>query len=267
MKFKSLFVAFCLLLGILCLLTFSSSLQRADSLGSLSFEINPPKSHFLLGEKTEFEFKIVNNTASDVSFLDYLKGAYGHLNVYIAKDGEDFKEYLGAGWGKYDVMSKKIITLRPGESTENVEPVFWNSKPVTSTYINDDVVKRTTERKITSNYAFHQVGDHFVKASYRLYLTDRKDPIVVESLPIKITIKAPNDKDLEVWNQIKENGNVAFFIQEGKINIPSYRTEEREEFVRFLETLSLKYPTSFYTDYFRENLAKLRKSELEEKQP
>ena len=88
-----------------------------------------------------------------------------------------------------------------------------------------------------------------------------EESTTIESEPIKITIEEPADEDLEVWNKIKNNGDFAYFIQEGDIRIPVYKMEERAKFQQEVEQILIDYPNSFYATSLRQSLDKFKANE------
>ena len=83
----------------------------------------------------------------------------------------------------------------------------------------------------------------------------------LESDPITLLIQEPVGEDLEVWNRIKNSGEIAYFIQEGDIAIPGYKKEEREKLRLEIEQIINDYPDSFYAESLRQSMAKFQANE------
>lgn len=262
--------------SIFCVFSQIAKMQDVDGQLKLELKLTPSETSLVVGETIKLDFEVINKTDGMVTFMNTLNPKSGYLNVFISKDSyRNFNQYLGAGWGKSDKISGNI-SLKPNESVTNSAYIFWNGKPKISNSIAPDVIKRAIEGKIMTDYAFPEAGDYYVKASYLIYLTTQAKPILVESEPIKITIEEPVGEDLEVWNKIKDNGNFAYFIQEGDILIPSYKTKEREKFHREVEQIINQYPNSFYAESLQQSLEKFQAEEakrqeamqkLKQKQP
>jgi hypothetical protein len=250
-------------IGFSVVLTFGqiARMQGVEEQSLLELKLTAPKQHFLIGEVTKLNFEVINKTDDPVTLMNTLSPKSGYLNVAISKGGYDnFNQYSGAGWGKSDAFNGNI-RIEPKESITNSAYVFWNSKPNISESIAPEVIKRATEGKILTSYAFPEAGDYYVKATYVIYLVSRSTPVLLESEPIKLTIEAPVGEDLEVWNKIKDDGDFAYFIQEGDIRIPSHKPEEREKFLNKVEEIITLFPNSFYAESLRQSLAKFRADE------
>jgi len=232
---------------------------RSASNQTLELELTASKSSYMVGELNSFSFEISNRSDENVSFANALSGGAGYLKVFISKDDNNFKRYAGPRWGKDDA-GYGVLTLKPNESVKNTATIFWNGKPEISNSAPPDVIKRATEGKILTDYAFPEAGTYYVKASYSIFFTKQANPVLIESEPIKVIIEEPVGEDLEVWNKIKNNGDFAYFLQEGDFKIPSYKTEERENLKQKIEQIISQYPNSFYTESLRKSFAKFQLS-------
>ena len=81
---------------------------------------------------------------------------------------------------------------------------------------------------------------------------------------MKITITEPNGENLDVWNKIKDNGDIGYFLQEGDLIRGRYYTaEERAKFQQEVQQIISEHPNSFYAQSLRQSLDKFRASEAE----
>lgn len=263
MKYKFLTIA------ALCfsLIFFSLYIVRTKSASTQELELRliASKPFYIVGEVNKFDIKITNKSDNNVSFANALSAGAGYLKVFISKGNNNFKSYVGSRWGKDDA-SYGVLTLKPNESVKNTVTIFWNSKPeISNSSTPPDVIKRATEGKILTDYAFPEKGTYHVKASYYIHLINQKDPILIESEPIQITVEEPVGEDLEVWNRIKDKGDIAYFLQEGDFKIPSNKTKEREKLQQEIEQILIDHPNSFYAKPFKQSLEKFQAIEEKRK--
>lgn len=234
--------------------------RYAETKQPLQLRISTASKH-VLGIPSSFTFEIFNPTKRSISILNNLDGADGYLEVSISKDGSDFQNYQGVRWGKGGDRKSGIIALAPGRNIHHSEPIFWNNKPVISNMIAKDVAERSILGKINSYYAFPEPGTYAVKASYRLHLSDGRDSIVVESNGISFNIAEPGEDDLKIWNSIKDNGDIAYFLQEGDIPVSGRKPEDRKKVILEIEAILNEYPDSIYAEPLRQSMAKFQANE------
>lgn len=257
MKYKYLFlIAICLLL-ISGLSSFSYMQEGQEK--ELELLVKPSKQSYVLGEVVRLDFVIKNSGVKDITIMGSLKIEDGYLNVYISKDGKNFGQYNHTKWGTDDTY-RPPVKLKPGEGITNSATILWNMKPNING-LNETVAKKAVEGKILTDYAFPEAGTYFVKASYYIYSTNQQGAVLIESDLIKIVIEEPASEELEVWNKIKNNGDIAHFIQEGDFSVPIYKTKERENLRQEIEQIINQYPNSFYTESLQQSLAKFRAAE------
>ena len=259
MKYKFLTIA-TICFSLIFLLLQIACTRSASSQTKLELEITASKPSYMVGEFNSFNFEITNKSNERVFFANALGAGTGYLKVFISKGDNNFKRYVGPRWGKDDAIPG-VLTLKPNESVKNTTTIFWNVKPVISNSSPPDVIKRATEGKILADYAFPEAGTYYVKASYTIFFAKQANPIIIESEPIKVIIEKPVGEDLEVWNQIKDSSNFAYFIHEGDFLIPSYKPEERAKFQEEIEQILIDHPNSFYASSLRQSLDKFRANE------
>lgn len=260
MKYKLTFF----IVGAVLFLGLANGISYMQSAKEQPVEVivRPSKETYSLGEVVYLDFLIKNKSSETIKIGGAITIEDGTLSVSISKDGKTFEEYKHTKWGKADVK-RNPIELKPNEITTTSASVLWNNKPKISDRIAADVQEQASRGKIKTDFAFPDTGDYFIKVSYFIYLTAK--PIFVESEPIKITITEPIGEDLKVWNIIQDNGDFAYFIQEGDFRIPSYKPEQRVRLQQKVEQLINQYPNSFYAELLQQSLSKFRASEEERK--
>lgn len=257
---KKFLVATVISISLLLLLSQHVSMTRARSQAKLELRLSSPRSIIKVGEVAFFNVEAVNIGEQKLSFSDTFNEGSGYLHVLVSQDGKSFRQYDHSAWGLDDTF-RKNIDLEPGEKIIRTLSLLWNKRPNSPSSIADDVIKRASEGKILTDYAFPEPGDYYVKVAYSVNLTTHEKPVLLESKPIKMTIEEPIGENLVVWNKIKDNGDFAYFIQEGNIRIPSYKSEEREKFLQEVNQILVDHPSSFYTLSLRQSLEKFRASE------
>jgi hypothetical protein len=259
-KAKLLVIIFVGVLGIVGITTTASS-KLVNSSKEVEVSLSSAKDSYRLGEIPYFDIILKNKGTEKLSFLNTFNVYSGGISIYISKGNKErFIEYLNRSWGTDDGFYGNL-TLNQNESKVQTTALLWNDKPKIADTLAPEVIKRATEGKINTDYVFMDVGTYFVKVTYAIHFLNEKKPVVIESEPIKITITEPEGEDLDVWKRIKDDGNFAYFIQEGETLIPGYKTEERAKFLQEVEQILIDHPNSFYTESLRQSLEKFRASE------
>ena len=261
-KIKNLMILFIGILGIVGIVGITTvNSQLVNSPKEVEISLSSTKDTYRLGETPYFDIILKNKGNEKISFINSFNVYTGGISIYVSKKNKhQFKEYLNRAWGIDDTLYKNL-TLNQNESKIQTIALLWNDKPKIADTLSPEVIKRATEGKINTDYVFADIGTYFVKVTYAIHFLDEKKSFLIESEPIKITIEEPKGKDLEVWKKIKDDGNFAYFIQEGDFLIPSYKTEEREKFMKEIEQIINQYPSSFYAPSLRQSLAKFRVNE------
>ncbi len=274
-KTKFLVVLFIGISGIVGITTTASS-KFLNSSKNVRLILSSTKDNYRLGEIPNFDITLRNEGNEKVSFINTFNVYSGNIQVYISKGNKErFIKYVNRSWGTDDTFYGNL-TLNQNESKNQTIVLLWNDKPNIADTLAPEVIKRATEGKINTAYVFPDTGTYFVKVTYAIHFVDEIKPTVIESEPIEITITEPEGEDLEVWNKIKDDGDFAYFLQEGEIRIPLYKSEEREKFLKKVEQIVNQYPNNFYARSLRQSLDKFQAAEakrqetmqkLKQKQP
>ena len=242
MKYKQLFLTIC---SFICFLGITSfAYMQSNSTQKLKLTVNTSKKTYKLGEVIDFSLSLKNESNQTISFLDVFGTGTGYLKIQISQNGENFVDYDYPSWGSLDISGAET-SLKPNESSEASANILWK-------WLGDN----------PSKFIFSNLGVYYIKARYSTIIEGEGDNLM-KSEPIQIIITEPVGEDLEVWNKIKDDGEFAYFIQEGDIHIPSYKTDEREKFLDKVEQIINQYPNSFYAESLRQSLTKFRADEVE----
>jgi hypothetical protein len=221
------------------------------SLKSITLDVRPDRASYVLGELVTLEIVARNRSARPIA-IPGLEVWDGRVGVMIASGDGPFREYRGPGWGLHDVAAGEPITLRARQSVKGEATVLYNHG-TESRHLNREASATITTRYMEEGYAFAVPGTYRIKAV--LYAQGFDD--VVESEPAQILVEQPAAADLEVWNVLRTNGHLGYFIQAGSPRARS-TPETRQRLVDTLERLATDYPDSRHADRVRERLTTYR---------
>lgn len=231
---------------------FVGSASSAQEQRGLKVKISPLKSSYTQGEVVTLDVEVANNHSSDI----FVKGAdaeSGYLKILIASADQKFKQYSHSGW----IQGHKGKAMKPGETVKSQATLLWNFSPV-HRFVN---TARFQEDYIMTDLAFPESGVYFIKA---VLIVPGESQTRIESSPVQIVINPPLGEDLTVWNKVKDNAELAYFIQEGEIRSP--KSEEQEKFIKEVEQITVNNPNSFLANQIRNSLVKFRESEAKRKE-
>ncbi len=227
-----------------------NAVKQSENDSVLTLKISSDKQTYTLGEAVKLTFKVINESdkAVRLSFRPHV--LTGYLKVWISADGQEYNRYSGnSNWGLEEGGG---ITLQAGKAYESQATVLWNHKI--------DVARLTPEAAkgtITSHYAFPTKGPYFIKAV--LSIPETENSRKIESEPIQVVVEEPVGDDLEVWNSIKDNREIAYFLHNGYFL--TYKDEEKEKLVEKIKQIAQRYPRSFLGGQLQQNLEKFRVEE------
>jgi hypothetical protein len=217
------------------------------------------KEAFILGEPVAVRFEFSNNGNTPLA-VHQLGVENGILKIFVAREGNEFKRYWGYGWGQ---KMGRMRSLAPGESHSYKEAKILYQGKISTDGLSKKAIQEKLDGNVTTEYAFPEPGVYFIKAvsSYADKIPSfGKDSAVkiksIESEPIKVVIKEPAGEDLEIWNQIKGNGEIALLMQDNVFN--TSKPMEKEALTDKVEQIIERHPNSIYSGYFRLNLEKFK---------
>jgi len=246
-----------LLLGSLLTAIFASN--NLEQSKRVTFTVKSDKNNISLGEVVSLEFEFFNEEENNVQIPGGGVMA-GNIEVFVAKKGEGFRKYFRSDWGR---KNENIVTLAPNQKhkiDDTDATILWNGKPSYS-HLNPDAAKRADaqDKRILTDYAFPSTGTYFVKAVTCLIDGSNGCSIPVESEPIQVVVNEPVGDDLEVWNQIKGNREIALLMQKGGFS--TGKEAEKEKLTKQVEQIIVRYPNSIYSSHLKPNLEKFRARE------
>lgn len=216
-------------------------------------EISTDKPHYLPGEPVAVRFRVINNTGGDISLYKGSTVGHGYLQVFIASGGGPFKQYIGPRWGLDDSITKEPrMTLKRGKEFQTEASILWNHAPEVS-HLNEEAAERASEGRIRTHYALPEPGIYSLKAK----LFDPGTRSFVESEPVQINVQTPAGAELTLWNLIKGDEALAYFIQTGSTKY-RYDDKKTKQLIDFVEGLLSSYPDSHYSAAINRSLTKYR---------
>ncbi len=229
MRYKYLFLTTFSLVFFLGWTSLSYLQVKENLIQELELSITSSKKTYVIGETVNFTFDLKNKGNDDLTRSNNFNIDAGYLKVYISKDGKNFEKYSNPNWGRIDA-AWGVVQLKPNESVKTSADVLWNEKPEVS-HLSPKSARQSSEGKILTDYVFPKAGEYFVKATFIVHYQMRANKI--ESEPIQITIEEPSGDDSAVWNKIKDRGDLAYFIQEGRFR--TRKSEEQEKLKQEIE--------------------------------
>lgn len=220
--------------------------------GNLLFAVRTDKEAVTLGEPIRLEWVLTNNGTEPLR-VPAQGVESGSLKIYIAGEDGEYKEYLGSGWGRKRGTS---VTLEPGQSQSYFATILWNGKPNVS-HLNGAAASQVLAGKITTEYALPKPGVYFIKGVSSISQGNSE----LGFKPTRIVVNQPTGDDLEVWNQIKGNGEIALLMQDGTFYTD--KDEVKQQLTDQVEQIVVRYPQSVYSSYLKTNLEKYKAHEAQ----
>jgi hypothetical protein len=200
---------------------FGQSAQPVAGTASLAVDISVSKSHYLPGEVVEFDAAVTNVGDGPV----ILRGAdarSGYLRFLVAGADGKFRLYSRPG----PVSSSCCQRIGPGETYRSKAALLWNLSP-------EGRSASTAEYEDThlmTYLAFPEPGQYQVKAVLHVPGAEEGAKLTFESAPVAITVDPPPPVEVPVWEAIRSDPDIAYFIQLGELNAsPSGRPDLLKE--------------------------------------
>lgn len=222
----------------------------ADGFEKLSFTLASDSESYTPGRLVTVKMKIVNASADPVVVWGKASVEKGSIQIFISRDGTNFKEYTGPGWGLNDAISVRGTRLEPAQGYETEATILYQLVENTS-HLNPEYAKQVSEQSFGSGYVLGRPGVYWIKAL--LYDSDYKKS--KESNTIQVAVYEPRGEDLEIWNAIKDKPQYGYFIQTGE---PPYPLADRrtDELVAALKGLAAAHPGNGHAQSINQSLSK-----------
>lgn len=248
-------------LGILILFVTVSLLpqSRRPSNPFAELQISATKTEYSLGEPVKIERRLIKMGDAPVGFDG--DDRQGRFRVFIAKAAGEFRYYRFKGWGQpsmhYSEGSGRYKTF---------DTILFNSKPETD-QLSEYGRREAEEGMILTDYAFPEPGEYRIKATLGFSVrrgTDRyATSETVESNEIAVRVKEPEGDDSRVWEIMKSDPRIGFFMMEGE----APRLNIQDAVLAKVDGITSDYPNSYLAGLLRvkaqEHRARRERNRLE----
>lgn len=224
--------------------------QQHSNSDELKLDIFSDKVSLLPGEPFEIAFVVTNKSTKAVETLR-INVLRGDVLLFLSHEGDSgsFKKYNGT-WGLLDTI-EGCITLGPGEQIVDKALVNFN-------------YASQIPGEIDTHYAFQKAGKYKLKALFQWYDCSTRKSKPIESPVIQVEVREPKGPDASVWNQIKDDSDIAYFLHvNGYTFVDMSSTSERtksERIVKVFKDILSRYSTSIYSKYIESSLSTHRAS-------
>lgn len=255
---------FTLILFVTALILVGSiAFSKSGTSSEVELRLLVPGKAFTLGEIVPYEILLKNRGTSRVYVpADVIQEIAIEVSTGSTKQ---FKRYVGPGRDFSVDGVRPGLEILPQDSQKIRGTIFWNRTPDLS-HLNQDRASELVRERILENLVFTEAGEYWIKARMEVRQDSfQNDPgdaqparvISLESAPVKIVVNKLTGPDLEVWNRIRDNTDIAFFIQEGDLLVPAHKAEARSNLRREIEWIIDEYPKSTIVKQMKSNLRKL----------
>ena len=203
--------------SILALLVLSSlsaaavvAAAESSAPAGLSVEVRPVRQDYVLGEMVKLFIRVNNRSGRAVTLPEAPSVANGRLRVLVAAPGEGFKRYEGPGWGLQDVAGRTAVELAPGQSLEAQATILYNHHQEIG-HLAEPYAAKIARENLTTDFGFAEPGTYRIQ----VVLAGDGPGEDITSTPAEIRVAAPAGSDLEVWNALAQDPELAYFIQAG----------------------------------------------------
>lgn len=256
---KKILFIFLLFITLLVTVWFrNTDISKAQNYNqNVTLQAESTKESYILGETIKLEITLANKLDKPMRVPSVENG---YLHIWIATSDQKFKEYRGSNWGNKDGGKG----VKAGETFKTQITLLWNQTvPQNPTVMKD---------RLNSDYVFSRAGVYFIKVTGTIWDNDQKT--IIESELIQIVADEPVGDDLIIWGKIKNNGEFAYFMQEGdfimsKADFLTSKAEEKEKLqkeVKEVEEISAKYPNSILGKQMKTSLEKYQATDAQRKE-
>lgn len=203
----------------------------------LSVEVYPSSKDYVLGELVRLKIRITNRSDQPIVLSQMPSVDTGDIHVLVAgRDG--FKKYFGPQWGIRDVATAAAVELAPAEYVETQATLLYHHR-IETKHLSTSYAQQITRDYIDSDYAFSTPGTYRIKAVF----SGGESLGSVESEPVSISLREPKGGALKVWNALKSDASLGYFLQAGGPN-GDPRSPKSRELAETLKALATTYPES-----------------------
>jgi len=201
----------------------------------LSVEVHPSSKDYVLGELVKLRIRITNRSEQAIALSQEPSVDAGDIRVLVAA-GDGFRKYVGPQWGIRDVVGATAIELAPREYVETQATLLYHHR-IETKHLSTSYAQQITRDYIDSDYAFTTPGTYRIKVVF----SGGESLGSVESEPVSISVREPKGSALKVWNALKRDARLGYFLQAGGPN-GDPRSPKSRELAETLNALATTYP-------------------------
>lgn len=241
------------------LIWFLISAQAASAKPKfVSLKVSSERNTYALGEIVKIKTSIRNNTSKVIAFGSDVKSSSA---VQIAfGDEKNYKPYAGASL-RFMLDGINLDFIIPAKATHREEKELFWIYPSSSSTLKPRLEVPYLEARIANHLAFPRAGKYFIRLVSHVEIDGVSADF--ESTPIEITVTEPSGGDVAVWEQIRANSDIAYFIQYSEPARRYYDRLEREYLEQRIQKLIAENPTGIYVGQIQRSLHKFRLAEAE----
>ncbi len=263
MKLSNLVIVAHIVFGVFCVAFLAAYPDRVETASKVvSLKVSSDRTNYKLGEIIEIETRITNNSSKTIEVGGDSKS---WATVKIADgQGKDYKIYV-APPDKNSITLDGInfgVFIRPYKTYSRKQTILWNYKPDVA-HLSSDASKSYTDGRILTEYAFPVSGKYFVKLFSHIELNGIS--VDYDSQPLEINVSEPTGIDADIWNEIKSNADIGYFMQEADlVRGRYYKQAERDEFQLTIQNLISENPKGIYAEKLQRSLHVFRLEEMKQ---
>lgn len=252
-----IFIAVLITLGLLALVLerarVTATLQLGPQTRDIKVNLSPSKASLVQGEVMVLNAEITNNGDADVA-LAGVSAESGYLKLFVAGEDQKFREYSKPRVG----VKASGTTIKPGQTIKSQATLLWNASPA-KRFVNP---KEFEQSHIMTDLVFPEPGIYFVKAVLGVPRVD--GPLTFESEPIQVVINEATGDDRPVWEKIKTNPDIAYFIQQE--SPLTANPDERAKLLDEVEQIAGNSQNSYLARQAKQSLERFRENEVKRKE-
>lgn len=220
---------------------------QAEGWDGLSFEISSDQETYAPMQLVTLKMKLVNTSGEDLTLKGRASVWDERIRVFIAREGEEFREYIGPGWGlRHSILSRPTVLGR-NQAYETEATVLYQLREKTA-QPDPTQAHHVAAEKTGSGYVLGLPGVYQVKA----LLYDSEFRRSKESNVARITVREPAAEDLVVIELLRSNPAFGYFIESGESPYP-LDDERTENLVAKLAEIAESHPS--YSPAIKKSLA------------
>jgi tetratricopeptide (TPR) repeat protein len=183
---------------------------------SLRLSVESEKPWITLGDPLTLKVRLTNPTQRNIATWPVLDPEHGAIQVYISRNGGEFKRYGGPGWGTKE-QSIGVAQISPGESMSCEITILFNN----TVEGRDDLLE--------DSIPINEAGAYQIRVE--LYDTDfnRKITTQVADIPVGFPM---GEAEQAAWQTVKDDKDLAYFTQTGDGQRAKGVVEKAEQLVQ-----------------------------------